>query len=166
MTRIGKRCAWTARSYAPTSTRLAPQKRRPARARALARRAEHKDSSHGRCAGQSVALDRDGRRVADIPQAHALSEGLNPQAVIGAKGYDADALVARIHAAGAAAVIPARSHRIDPRDYDRPLYQDRNLMEPFLNRLKPVRRMATRYDTLVRTFVSLLNRVCAYIWLA
>jgi transposase len=113
-----------------------------------------------------VALDRDGRRVADIPQAHALSEGLNPQAVIGAKGYDADALVARIHAAGAAAVIPARSHRIDPRDYDRPLYQDRNLMEPFLNRLKPVRRMATRYDTLVRTFVSLLNRVCAYIWLA
>ena len=111
-----------------------------------------------------MALDRDGRRVADIPQAHALSEGLNPQAVIGAKGYDADALVARIPAAGAAAVIPPRSHRNAPRDYDRPLYQ--SLVERFLNRLKPVRRMATRYDNLVRTFVSLLTLVCAYIWLA
>jgi hypothetical protein len=26
--------------------------------------------------------------------------------------------------------------------------------------------MATRYDKLVRNFVSLLNLVCAYIWLA
>ena len=48
---ILKRCSSTARSYEPTSTRLAPQKRRPASPRALAGRAEYQDSSHGRCVG-------------------------------------------------------------------------------------------------------------------
>ena len=78
----------------------------------------------------------------------------------------ADTLIACIQAMGAEAVIPPRSHRIDQRAYDRHLYQDRNLVERFFNRLKQVRRMATRYDTLARNFVSLLNLVCAYIWLA
>jgi transposase len=37
-----------------------------------------------------------GGEVADITQARPLIEGLNPEAVIGDKGYDADALVAYI----------------------------------------------------------------------
>ena len=50
-----------------------------------------------------------GGEVADITQAHALIEGLHPQVVVGDKGYDANALVALINAAGAMAVIPPRS---------------------------------------------------------
>ena len=46
------------------------------------------------------------------------------------------------------------------------MYQDRNLVEWFFNRLKQFRRMATRYDKLARNFVSLLNLVCTYIWFA
>ena len=107
-----------------------------------------------------------GGEVADITQARPLIEGLSPEAVIGDKGYDADALVAYIHALGAEAVIPPRSNRTEHRAYDRHAYKDRNLVERFLNRLKQFRRMATRYDTLARNFVSLLNLVCAYIWLA
>jgi transposase len=107
-----------------------------------------------------------GGEVADIMQAPALIEGLHTRAVIGDKGYDADTLIACIQAMGAEAVIPPRSNRIDQRDYDRHLYQDRNLVERFFNRLKQFRRMATRYDKLARNFVSLLNLVCTYIWLA
>ena len=101
-----------------------------------------------------------------MTQAQALSEGLHIQAVIGGKGYDADALVAYIQAMGVEVGIPPRSNRTDPRDYDRHLYQDRNLVERFFSRLKQFRRVVTRYDTLARNFLSLLNLVCAYIWLA
>lgn len=104
--------------------------------------------------------------MADITQARTLIEGLRTEAVIGDKGYDADALLAYIHAMGAEAVIPPRRNRTEHRAYDRHVYKDRNLVERFFNRLKQFRRMATRYEKLARNFVSLLNLVCAYIWLA
>lgn len=104
--------------------------------------------------------------MADITQAQALIEGLHTQAVIGDKGYDADALVVYIQAIGAEAVIPPHSNCTEHRAYDRHVYKDRNLVERCFNRLKQFRRMATRYEKLARNFVSLLNLVCAYIWLA
>lgn len=107
-----------------------------------------------------------GGQTADITQAPSLIEGLRAQVVVGDKGYDADALVALIHAAGAQAVIPPRSNRHEQRVYDRHIYKDRNLVERFFNRLKQFRRIATRYDKLANNFFSLLNLVCAYIWLA
>lgn len=107
-----------------------------------------------------------GGEVADITQAPTLIEGMHAQTVVGDKGYDADALVAQINAAGAAAVIPPRSTRREQRAYDRHVYKDRNLVERFFNRLKQFRRIATRYEKLASTFTSLLNMVCAYIWLA
>ena len=107
-----------------------------------------------------------GGEVADITQARMLIEGLCPATVIGDKGYDADAFVALIHATGAEAVIPPRRNRTEQRPYDRHLYKDRNLVERFFNRLKQFRRIATRYEKLARNFTSMLNLVCAYIWLA
>jgi len=107
-----------------------------------------------------------GGEVADITQAYALIDGLHPQVVVGDKGYDANALVALINAAGATAVIPPRSNRREQRTYDRHVYKDRNLVERFFNRLKQFRRIATRYEKLANNFISLLNLVCAYIWLA
>jgi transposase len=107
-----------------------------------------------------------GGEVADITQAPTLIEGLRAQTVVGDKGYDGDALVAQINAAGAAAVIPPRSNRREQRAYDRHVYKDRNLVERFFNRLKQFRRIATRYEKLANNFISLLNMVCAYIWLA
>ena len=107
-----------------------------------------------------------GGEVADITQASALIEGLGAQTVVGDKGYDADALVALIQAAGADVVIPPRSNRREQRAYDRHVYKDRNLVERFFSRLKQFRRIATRYEKLARNFTSMLNLVCAFIWLA
>lgn len=107
-----------------------------------------------------------GGQVADITQAVPLIEGLATTAVMGDKGYDADALIARIEQTGAQAVIPPRRNRIEQRVYDRHLYKDRNLVERFFSRLKQFRRIATRYEKLARNFLSMLNLTCAYIWLA
>jgi transposase len=107
-----------------------------------------------------------GGEIADITQAPALIKGFDARTVVGDKGYDADALVALIHAAGAEAVIPPRRNRIEQRAYDRHVYKDRNLVERFFSRLKQFRRIATRYEKLARNFTSMLNLTCAYIWLA
>lgn len=102
----------------------------------------------------------------DITQAEALIEGFAMQQVIGDKGYDSKPFIATIEQAGAQAVIPPRENRREPRDYDRHLYRERHLIECLFNRLKQFRRIATRYEKLARNFLSMLNLVGAYVWLA
>ena len=116
--------------------------------------------------GNPLRLRLSAGQVADIREAPALIQGLAAQAVVGDKGYDADEFVGIIEAQGAQAVIPPRKHRTQPRDYDRHLYKDRNLVERFFNRIKQFRRIATRYEKLAQNFLSMIQLVCAYIWLA
>jgi hypothetical protein len=52
---------------------------------------------------------------ADVTQAAALLAGYQPEAVLADKGDDSGALVQTIEAAGAAAVIPPKSNRKEPR---------------------------------------------------
>ena len=82
------------------------------------------------------------------------------------KGYDADHFVAKIKAIGAEAVIPPRTNRLAPREFDRRLYRARNLIERFFARLKHFRRIATRYDKLAKSFLSFIHLACAFVWLA
>ena len=107
-----------------------------------------------------------GGQVSDVTQAASLIAGLPTTAVMGDKGYDANALIARITQMGAQAVIPPRRNRIEQRDFDHHLYKDRNLVERFFGRLKQFRRIATRYEKLARNFLSMLNLACTFIWLA
>ena len=96
----------------------------------------------------------------DITQAARLIEGIATSAVVANRGYDADWLLARVAACGAAAVIPPRSsrkvHRKVQRDYDANLYADRNKIERLFGRLKHYRRVATRYETLGRSYLSMV----------
>lgn len=107
-----------------------------------------------------------GGEVADITQAKPLLDGLQADAVLADKGYDADVLINTIEASGAMAVIPPKRNRVVQRDYDRHLYKDRNLVERFFNRIKQFRRIATRYEKLARNYLSFLNLVCIYLWIA
>jgi len=88
----------------------------------------------------------------DITQAHELIEGFKPQAVIADKGYDADHLRKAVLANEAEPVIPSKSNRRAPTDYDKALYKERNLVERFFNKLKQFRRVATRYDKLLANY--------------
>jgi len=74
--------------------------------------------------------------------------------VIADKGFDSDEFVRAVEATGAEAVIPPRSNRKAPRDYDEHLYKERNLVERFLNRAKHYRRVATRYEKTGRNFLA------------
>ena len=107
-----------------------------------------------------------GGEVADITQTQPLLDGLKAKAVLADKGYDADVLIDSIHAGGAQAVIPSKRNRVVQRSYDRHRYKDRNLVERFFNRIKQFRPIATRYEKLARNYLSFLNLVCTYIWIA
>jgi transposase len=83
--------------------------------------------------------------------------------VIADKGYDADALVDRIEAAGAQAVIPPRSNRRSPRVFDQDRHRARHLIENLFARLKQFRRLATRYDKLAAHFAVFVIRAYTYV---
>jgi len=51
-------------------------------------------------------------------------------------------------------VIPPKSNRKKPRDYDKHLYKERNLVERFLNKVKNCRRVATRYEKTARNYLA------------
>ncbi len=102
-------------------------------------------------------------QVADIDCAHDLITDMPCAALVADKGYDANALVMSIEASGAQAVIPPRSNRIAPRQYDRCTYQARNRIERFFNRIKHYRRIATRYDKLACSYMAFVRIVCAVI---
>lgn len=115
--------------------------------------------------GNPLRLILTGGQVADITQGPALVASLATEAVVADKGYDSDAFIETITATGAEAIIPPRSNRRTPREYDRERYKARNLVERFFCRLKQFRRLATRYDKLARRFNAFLQLACAYICL-
>jgi transposase len=116
--------------------------------------------------GNPVRLIATAGQVADVTQAGALMDGLEVEHVIADKGYDSGKLVEAIEAAGAEAVIPPRSNRKQPRDYDEHLYKGRNLIERFINRVKQCRRVATRYDKTVRNYLAFWHLASIIILLA
>jgi transposase len=107
--------------------------------------------------GLPVELQLTPGQQADVTQAEALLRGYQPGAVLADKGYDSDVLVKAIEAKGAEAVIPPKSNRKKPRDYDKDLYKERNLVERFMNRIKHYRRVATRYEKTARNFLGFVH---------
>ncbi len=116
--------------------------------------------------GNPVRWRLTGGEVHDSTQAQALIEGMEAQSVLADKGDDSNEFVSYIQEQQMRAVIPPKRNRIEQREYDKLLYKDRNLVERFFSRIKHFRRIATRYEKLDRNFLSFINLVFAYIWLA
>lgn len=74
--------------------------------------------------------------------------------VVGDRAYDSDAFIAHVERAGMQAVIPARSNRKTTRELDRRVYGQRNVIERLFGRLKQFRRVATRYDKTLASFLG------------
>jgi transposase len=86
--------------------------------------------------------------------------------LIADKAFDADKRVIEpLSEAGKTAVIPPKSNRKQPRDYDRHLYKERHLIENFFARLKQFRAIATRYDKTARNFLAAIYLAASVIWL-
>ena len=106
-----------------------------------------------------------GGQASDYTQAVALLEGMKAEAVLADKGYDADYIVETVEKTGAIAVIPPKSSRLKPREYDKELYKERNLIERLFNKLKHFRRVATRYDKTALSFMAFINIASVCLWL-
>jgi transposase len=77
--------------------------------------------------------------------------------VIADKGYDSQAVVEKVEARDAEAVIPTLSTRKQQRRIDRERYKDRNLAERFWSKVKQFRRVATRYEKTARNFLAFVQ---------
>jgi transposase len=108
-----------------------------------------------------VVLLLSGGQEADVSYAAPLLEAVpteaEVQAVIADKGYDSKAVVEKVEARGAEAVIPTLSNRKVQRDIDTERYKDRNLGERFWSKIKQFRRVATRYEKTARNFLAFVQ---------
>ena len=86
--------------------------------------------------------------------------------LIADKAFDADARVLEpLAAAGKTVVIPPRTNRSSPRDYDRELYAARHLIENFFAKIKQFRAIATRYENTAQNFLAAVHHVASVVWL-
>lgn len=110
--------------------------------------------------GNPLAIRLTGGQVHDITQAEALLAGLEPQALIADKGYDADGFIEALSVRRIAPVIPPKANRRVSRPCDFALYAERNLVERFFNTLKQFRAIATRYEKTARNFLAGIHLAC------
>jgi transposase len=115
--------------------------------------------------GHPLDFELTGGQAADITQAEGLWPDEPVGAVVADKSYDAEAFVATVRARGAAAVIPPRKHCKQPREYDRPVYQERPLIECFLGKIKHYRRIFSRFEKTAHHSMGFLRFVAALVWL-
>jgi transposase len=86
--------------------------------------------------------------------------------VIADKVFDAEERVlAPLRQAGNVIVLPPKSNRTPPREYDQALYSARHLMEHFVARLKQVRALATRYEKRAANFLGTSYLAASMTWL-
>ena len=81
----------------------------------------------------------------------------------GERPCDSDGIREHLIAQDIVPVIPPKSNRRAPRDYDKVLYKLREKVERFFNNLKQFRRIATRYEKLSQTFLAFIHLVAAWI---
>ena len=115
--------------------------------------------------GNPLALSLTGGQVHDITQADTLLAQVEPEALLGDKGYDADPFIESLTARAIQVVIPPKSNRTVHRACDFALYCERNIVERFFNTIKHFRAIATRYEKTARNFLAGLHLVCALAWL-
>lgn len=99
----------------------------------------------------------------DITQAEALMPSEPFAVLIADKAYEAEPFLKSVVARGAVPVIPPRSNRKTPRDYDKHLYRERHLVECFMNKIKYYRRVFTHFDKLDRCYLGFVCFVGALI---
>lgn len=91
---------------------------------------------------------------------------LGPDCILLAdRGYDSDALRAKIAAQGAYANIRPLDHRTDPPAFSPRVYKLRNRVERFFNRIKHYRAIATRYDKHDANFLAAVKLAALRIWI-
>ena len=115
--------------------------------------------------GNAVRLLAPPGQAGDCPQALPLLAGLEPGKVLADTAYDSDENRAYCAQHGIEAVIPSHPGRVKPAETDAETYRDRNKIERFFGRLKQYRRLATRYEKPIVSFLAFWHVAAALDWL-
>ena len=115
--------------------------------------------------GNAVRLIATPGQAGDCPQAQPLLAGLETGLVIADTRYDSDENRAYCADRPIEVVIPSRPNRTEPIALDEDWYEDRNKIERYFNRMKQYRRLATRYEKTVVSFLGFWYIASALDWL-
>ena len=115
--------------------------------------------------GQALCFSLTSGQRHDITQASYLLQKFKNANIIADKGYDSNDLIEQIQNQHSTPVIPPRSNRKNPRDYDKHLYKERHLVECFFNKIKHFRRVFSRFDKKASSFMGFLTYSSFILWL-
>jgi transposase len=115
--------------------------------------------------GQALRFSLTPGQKHDITQASTLLQGFEHANVIADKAYDSNALINQIQQQCCVPVIPCRSNRKLPKNYDEHLYKERHLVECFFNKIKYFRRIFSRFDKKASSFAGFLAYASFILWL-
>jgi transposase len=101
-------------------------------------------------ARSAVGFSLSAGQAGDAPEGRKLLTGLSLSAeyVIMDKACEGDETRQTVCDLGLTPVVPPKSNRVDPWEYDRERYKQRNEVERLFRRLKGFRRIFTRFDKL------------------
>ena len=94
-----------------------------------------------------------------------LIDGLATDHLLADRAFDADWLRQKLAKDGIAPVIPPRSRRKTPAEYDKEMYKWRHLIENFFQKLKENRGIATRYCKTDTSFSAFISIAATMLWL-
>lgn len=101
----------------------------------------------------------------DFCQANCMLGSISSAHVLCDRGYDSDNFRNKIRSQKCTPVIPGKRNRIVHVDYDKHIYKERNLVERFFSKIKYFRRIFSRYDKSLDSFMAFLSFVGAILWL-
>jgi len=80
----------------------------------------------------------------DLRETAALIEGVSCRMFLADRAFDANWLRANLESAGIVPVIPPKSNRLFPPEFDKHSYKWRHLIENYFQKLKEFKRIALR----------------------
>lgn len=92
-----------------------------------------------------------------------LIDGIEFDALIADKAFDANAIIADLDGRGAKVVISQHPRRASPRPIDEEMYKWRHLIENFFCKLKEFKRIAMRADKTDHSFTAMIHIAAAII---
>jgi len=101
----------------------------------------------------------------DCTQALELLRDKISENVIADTAYDTDEIRNFLEQTDRNAVIPNSANRSQKHSIDRHTYKERHLVENFFQKIKNLRRIATRYEKTLQMFQGMVLIACALVYL-
>lgn len=117
--------------------------------------------------GLPIAAEITAGQVSDYKGYDLVMEAPGPAAkvLLADRGYDSDAIRKDVKQRGGTAMIPGRKSRKDPIQIDDFIYALRNVVERCIGKLKHSRRIATRYDKTMTSYLGFIHIAAVRLWI-